>query len=55
MNNVIAFPRPAEPKSNPDTSNRSMTLFLHVKCATLIVHLANPATSAARAGKVVKS
>ena len=55
MNNVIAFPRPAEPKPAQDTSNRSMTLFLHVKCATLIVHLANPNTAAARAGKVVKS
>ena len=55
MNNVIAFPRPVEPKSSPETPNRSMTLFLHVKCATLIVHLANPNTAAARAGKVVKS
>ena len=55
MNNVIAFPRPVEPKYSPETPNRSMTLFLHVKCATLIVHLANSDVGDARTGKAAKS
>ena len=55
MNNVIAFPRPAERTLASSKSNRSMTLFLHVKCATLIVHLANSEATAAQSEKVVKS
>ena len=55
MNNVIAFPQPALEPPKPEKTGRSMTLFLHVKCATLIVHLANSHPTAARAERVVKS
>lgn len=55
MSNVIAFPRPAEKPITSVKSGKSMTLFLHVKCATLIVHLSGAATAAAQSGRAVKS
>ena len=55
MSNVIAFPQPAELQRDPAAPARSMTLFLHVKCATLIVHLANNRLPDARSERVSKS
>lgn len=55
MNNVIAFPQPVAPAPVQATSKRSMTLFVHVKCATLIVHLANTCASDVQSGRVVES
>ncbi|MDA8584809.1 hypothetical protein N9L47_00910 [Rhodobacteraceae bacterium] len=55
MNNVIAFPQPAAPAPVQATTNRSMTLFLHVKCTTLIIHLANTNVTATETNRIVKS
>lgn len=55
MDNVIAFPEPATAQPKPAKARGSMTLFLHVKCATMIVHLANCDTSAAQRKHVVES
>lgn len=52
MNNVIAFPRPVELPTARSAAGKSITLFVHVKCATLIVHLANSAAPAASGERV---
>lgn len=54
MNNVVAFPTPVQKPAAPAKASKSMTLFLHVKCATLIVHLAGAPTAAARTGQAAK-
>ncbi len=55
MNNVIAFPQHVAPAPVKASSKRSMTLFLHVKCATLIVHLADTSIPEIQSGRVVES
>lgn len=55
MNNVIAFPRPSEKSRVATRQLRSMTLFLHIKCSTLIVHLADNRVIAERSERVGKS
>ena len=55
MSNVVAFPKPAEKPRKAVEPARSMTLFLHVKCATLIVHLANNRVAAQKGERVSKS
>ena len=55
MNNVIAFPRPQQSAPAQNRAARPMTLFVHVKCATLIVHLADTGACEAKAERVVKS
>ncbi len=52
MNNVIAFPKPAEHPKARTASGKSVTLFMHVKCATLIVHLANSSAPAASGERI---
>lgn len=52
MNNVISFPRRIEAKQRATARKpHPITLFVHVKRATLIVHLADtsPAVAAGRA------
>ena len=41
MSNVIAFRRPAE-RHIKDRPMQGATLFIHIKNASLIAHLANP-------------
>ena len=55
MNNVIAFPQPVKAAPAAAHKARPMTLFVHVKCATLIVHLADTQVCAAKTGRVVES
>lgn len=55
MSNVIAFPRPEAKPIKSVKTGKAMTLFLHVKCATLIVHLSGTANTAAQTGHAVKS
>ena len=54
MSNVIVFPRPAARDERQERDGRvlrSMTLFLHVRRVTMIVHLGRPqATAGAPAG-----
>ena len=48
MNNVISFPRRIEAKQRATTrKSQPMTLFVHVKRATLIVHLADTSRAVA--------
>lgn len=56
MQNVIAFPKAAVTAPAAKTSRGAMTLFLHVKSSTLIVHLAGAGSasiSGTRVGKRV--
>ena len=55
MSNVIIFPGPREKKQALAQRTGSKTLFLHVKNATMIVHLSNFAADAATGERVVKS
>ena len=55
MNNVIAFPRPEAAAPVQARSARPMTLFVHVKCATLIIHLADTQACEVRNERIVKS
>ena len=55
MSNVVVFPRPATKSSAAIQPARPMTLFLHVKCATLIMHLADNQLVAKRGKRVSKS
>ncbi|MCV6592963.1 MAG: hypothetical protein OIF48_08435 [Silicimonas sp.] len=52
MNNIVSFPRPADKKVKTVKSGKAMTLFLHVKNATMIVHLAANSGAAAQSGQV---
>ena len=55
MSNVIAFPRPEKKPIKSVNVGKSMTLFLHVKCATLIVHLSGAANMPAQSGQAAES
>ncbi|NNE79643.1 MAG: hypothetical protein HKN18_05150 [Silicimonas sp.] len=55
MNNVISFPQPAVAKRVSPKPARSMTLFLHVKCSTLIIHLADNPVIPQKTGRAGKS
>ena len=55
MNNVIAFPRPDAAAPAQKRTAKPMTLFVHVKCATLIVHLADTQACEVPNERVVKS
>jgi len=55
MDNVIAFPQSEVAAPTQKAQKRSMTLFVHVKCATLIVHLANTCAPALASDRVVES
>lgn len=54
MSNVVSFRKPAAPTPRPKVAAPgSKTLFLHVKSATLIVHLAAPHRADAKFGQRV--
>ena len=54
MSNVISFRKPTAPApSRRNAASGSKTLFLHVKAATLIVHLAAPHRADAKLGRRV--
>jgi hypothetical protein len=55
MNNVVAFPAPLQKPAAPAKASKSMTLFLHVKCATLIMHVAGAPVAASQTGQAAKS
>lgn len=55
MNNIVSFPRPAEKKVKSVKTGKAMTLFLHVKNATMIVHLAASDAAAAQSGAAAES
>ena len=55
MDNVIAFPRAEEKPIKSVKTGKAMTLFFHVKNATLILHLSGAANAAAQSGRAVES
>lgn len=57
MTNVIAFPEPKRRRRAPrSASTGSMTLFLHIRRANLIAHLARRSSiTASRGERVIKS
>ena len=57
MSNVIAFPTPKKPEARAcDGSTAPVTLFIHIKRATLIAHLTGRIPQApAKDGRLSKS
>lgn len=57
MSNVIAFPEPTpRPARKRTTSNGAVTLFIHIRCTTLIAHLTGRIpTAPVKGGRVGKS